>query len=85
MKTILSLIFVLLCFYMNGVFAQNHFPVISMEVISTPIPDTINGHLDISDTTLFEASMKIIVWDTISISKLNVSLKKDINSSSRRA
>jgi hypothetical protein len=60
---------------------QNHFPVISMEIISIPIPDTVNGQVDISDTTMFDASMKITIWDTVTISKLYVDLKKDHNGS----
>lgn len=67
--------FTLIC---SQIVAQGHYPVIAMEIQSTPVANHItNGQPDISDSTMFNVNMRIVLSDTASAQTLQVNLKRD--------
>ncbi len=75
--------FIALAFSSLKIHAQVHYPVISMELHSADIANNLSNSIpDISDSTIFNVSMKVLVSDTTSISNLHVLLKRSANEQS---
>jgi hypothetical protein len=69
-----------LLFICTIIHAQGHFPVIAMELQTSAISgNVVNGQPDISDSTVFNIVMKVVISDTSSMTSLQVVLRKDVN------
>jgi hypothetical protein len=80
MKTKLFFIVLLSLFLQTRAFSQGHYPVVVMELQTASVANNVvNGQPDISDSTIFRVTMKIIISDTASITNLQVGLKKSID------
>lgn len=85
MKQSINILLFSLSLFLNSLMkaegqVNNYYPVISMNLKVTGVDTLSNGMISITDSTVFDAHMLIVLFDTTDISQINVLLTNTADS-----